>query len=57
MTALEFHKLLIESISAFLKVCPNCSERFKDTLDNMILCRDCDREQKLNQLLDDKSNS
>jgi len=41
---------IIESLS-FIKICPNCKMRFKDTLDKMIICKECEREQKINQIL------
>jgi hypothetical protein len=38
-------------LSTFLKICPICGNRYKDTLDNMILCKECDREDKIKELL------
>jgi hypothetical protein len=56
MTPVEFHKFLLESVSTFFKKCPICGNRYKDTLDNMILCKECDREDKIKKILNDKSN-
>jgi hypothetical protein len=39
-------------LSAFLKECPICKQKFKDTLDNKIICTNCDREEKLNKVLE-----
>lgn len=39
--------------SAFFKICPICSSRFKDTLDRMILCKKCEREDKIKKILND----
>jgi hypothetical protein len=35
----------------FLKECPNCKQKFKDTLDNKILCTSCERDQKIDSIL------
>lgn len=50
------HKKLQDTLSAFLKVCPKCNSTFKDSLDRMIFCKECDREDKINKLLNDKSH-
>ena len=53
MTSLELGKNINDYIFAFSKICPNCGCRFKDTLDRMILCKECDREDKIKKLLND----
>ena len=37
-------------ISAFLKECPMCKNKFKDFLEKRNICVTCEREQKLNDL-------
>jgi hypothetical protein len=51
MTKAELLKSIEESLSAFLKKCPLCNSSFKDTLDNLIICKNCQREQKINEIL------
>ena len=41
----------IEELSAFLKKCPRCNSSFKDTLDYLIMCKNCQRDQKINEIL------
>jgi hypothetical protein len=41
----------INELSAFLKECSICKQKFKDSLDNKIICINCDREEKLNEIL------
>lgn len=53
MTPRELEKYVVEYLSAFLKVCPICDSIFKDTLDRMIICKECDREDKIKKLLND----
>jgi len=48
----DLHKQL-QNLSSFLKICPICVSTFKDTLDRMILCKECDREVKIKKLLND----
>jgi len=47
------HKQLQDTLSAFLKVCPICDSIFKHTLDRVIICKECDREDKIKKLLND----
>lgn len=42
---------LINELSAFLKECPTCKQKFKDTLDKRIICVNCERDQKINKVL------
>lgn len=49
----DLHRQIQESLSTFFKLCPICGSRFKDTLDRMILCNECDREDKINKLLNE----
>lgn len=51
----DLHKQIVEHLSSFLKICPTCGSRFKDTLDRMILCKKCDREDKIKKILDEKA--
>jgi len=51
----DLYKKIQDNLSAFLKKCPNCDSLFKDTLDKMILCKECDREDKIKKLLYEKS--
>lgn len=44
--------LVINEISAFLKVCPMCKQKFKDMLDKRTVCLNCEREQKINNVLE-----
>lgn len=46
----EYIELLIKEISAFLKECPMCKNKFKDFLEKRNICVTCEREQKLNDL-------
>jgi len=49
---LERHKdFLVNELSAFLKECPTCKQKFRDTLDKRIICIICERGQKLEQIL------
>lgn len=51
-----YRDFLVNELSAFLKECPTCKQKFKDTLDKRIICINCDRDQKLNKILEnDKS--
>jgi hypothetical protein len=49
----DLHTQIVEHLSAFFKICPICSSRFKDTLDRMILCKKCEREDKIKKILND----
>jgi hypothetical protein len=42
---------LVNELSAFLKECPTCKQKFRDTLDKRIICIICERGQKLEQIL------
>jgi hypothetical protein len=49
---LERHRdFLVNELSAFLKECPTCKQKFRDTLDKRIICIICERGQKLKQIL------
>ena len=47
-----YRDFLVNELSAFLKECPTCEQKFKDTLDKRIICINCDRDQKLNKILE-----
>lgn len=44
--------LVINEISSFLKVCPICKQKFKDMLDKRTMCLSCERDQKINNVLE-----
>ena len=46
----RYREHLIKEISAFLKECPHCKNKFKDFLEKRTICLTCEREQKLNDL-------
>jgi protein-arginine kinase activator protein McsA len=46
----KYKEYLIKEISAFLKECPMCKNKFKDFLEKRNICVNCEREQKLNDL-------
>jgi hypothetical protein len=48
----RYREFLVNELSAFLKECPTCKQKFKDTLDMRIICINCERDQKLNKVLD-----
>ena len=48
----RYRNILINELSAFLKECPICKQKFKDSLDIKIICTNCDREEKLNKVLE-----
>lgn len=50
----DLHKQL-QNLSSFLKICPICDSTFKDILDKMILCKKCDREDKIKKILDENA--
>jgi hypothetical protein len=50
----RYREILLNEISAFLKECPICKQKFKDTLDRRIICINCDRDQKLNKVLENE---
>ena len=41
-------EIIRNELSAFLKECPNCKQKFKD---NKILCTSCERDQKIDSIL------
>ncbi len=49
MTKSELLKSI--ELSSFIKKCPLCNSSFKDVLDNLIICKNCIRNQKINELL------
>jgi hypothetical protein len=48
----RYRDIIINELSTFLKECPICKQKFKDTLDKRIICINCDRDQKLNKVLE-----
>lgn len=44
-------EIIRNELSAFLKECPNCKQKFKDTLYNKTLCTPCERDQKIDSIL------
>jgi hypothetical protein len=51
MTKEEFLDEIGRNLSAYLKICIICEKTYKDTLDKELLCKECAREQKINQIL------
>lgn len=47
----HWREIVKSELSAFLKTCPNCKQKFKDTLDNKIICTSCERDQKIDSIL------
>ena len=47
----RYREILSKGISAFLKECPICKNKFKNYLDNKIICISCERDQKIDNLL------
>jgi hypothetical protein len=47
----RLREMVIGELSAFFKLCPICENRFKDYLDNKIICISCERDQKIDNLL------
>ena len=47
----KYIDLLEIELTAHLKVCPICKNKFKDTLDERIICIVCDRDQKIDNIL------
>ena len=47
----RFLKILKSEVSAFLKLCPICKQKFKDTLDKRLICTSCERDQKIDSIL------
>ncbi len=47
----QISEIIGSELSAFLKQCPNCKQKFKDMLDNKTLCTSCERDQKIDNLL------
>jgi hypothetical protein len=43
----------IQKILSITKTCPKCELRFKDSSNKMIYCIACNRENKINQLIND----
>ena len=46
-----YRDFLVNELSAFLKECPTCKQKFKDTLDKRLICINCERNQKLENIL------
>lgn len=47
----RFLEILKSEVSAFLKLCPICKQKFKDTLDKRLICTSCERDQKIDSIL------
>ena len=47
----RFLEILKIEASAFLKLCPICKQKFKDTLDKRLICTSCERDQKIDSIL------
>jgi protein-arginine kinase activator protein McsA len=47
----RFLEILRNEVSAFLKLCPICKQKFKDTLDKRLICTSCERDQKIDSIL------
>jgi len=45
----DYSTLPIES-----EICPTCGQNFKDTLDMRIICINCERDQKINKVLENE---
>lgn len=46
-----YREFLINELSAFLKECSICKQKFRDTLDKRLICKSCDRDQKIDSIL------
>ena len=53
MTDKDLEEFLENYLSAFIKICPVCDAKFKDTLDVMIFCKVCERNDKIKKILND----
>jgi hypothetical protein len=51
MTKEELLDEIGKTLSAYLRICLICEKMYKDTLDKEPLCKECAREQKINQIL------
>ena len=38
----RYREILLNELSAFLKECPTCKQKFKDTLGMRIICINCE---------------
>jgi hypothetical protein len=47
----RYRDIIKNELSAFLKECPICKNKFKDTLDERIICIVCERNQKIDSIL------
>jgi rRNA maturation endonuclease Nob1 len=47
----KYRDFLVNEISAYLKECSTCKQKFKDYLDNKTLCTSCERDQKIDSIL------
>ena len=47
----KYRDFLVNELSAFLKECTTCKQKFKDTLDKRLICINCERNQKLENIL------
>lgn len=50
----KYRELVFNEMSAFIKKCPNCKLMFKDYLDYKILCNSCERDQKIDSIIENK---
>jgi len=44
-------EIIRNELSEFLKECPICKQKFKDTLDKRLICTSCERDQKIDSIL------
>jgi hypothetical protein len=47
----RLREMIIGELSAFLKECTICKNKYKYYLDNKTVCINCDRDQKIDNLL------
>lgn len=47
----NLYKQIEFTLSALVKLCPNCNSLFKDSL----VCKECNREDKIVKILNEKS--
>jgi len=52
----RFMEILNEELSNQLKECPICKNRFKDTLDIIKMCKVCERDKKIDSILNYERN-
>jgi len=47
-------QILNEELSNHLKECPICKNKFKDTLNIIKMCKVCERDKKIESILENK---